>query len=106
MSDMLNQGRLHMRAYFIFKTDENLRVGAIEILQHPQRDPPDVHDDYLTADLIRPRESQLPSSSDVVIICAALYPSDTDLPLEAVERAIVPLREGGLLGLTVNVGNQ
>ena len=70
------------------------------------RDRPDVYDDYVTADLTRPQESQLPSLSDVVVICAALGPSDTDLPLEAMDGAIVLLREGGLLALTVNADNQ
>ena len=70
------------------------------------RDRPDVYDDYVTADLTRLQESQLPSSSDVVVICAALGPSDTDLPLEAVDGAIILLREGGLLALTVNAANQ
>ena len=32
------------------------------------RDRPDVYDDYVTADLTRPQESQLPSSSDVVVM--------------------------------------
>ncbi len=70
------------------------------------RDRPDVYDDYIAADLTRPHESQLPSSSDIVVICAALGPGDGDLPLEAVDGAIVLLREGGLLTLTVNAGSQ
>ena len=55
------------------------------------RDQRDVNDDYVTSDLIRPQEPQLPSSSDVVVICAALGPSNTELPLEAVDGAIVLL---------------
>ena len=70
------------------------------------RDRPDVYDDYVAADLTRPQESGLPSSSDVVLICAALGPGDGDLPLEAVDGAIVLLREGGLLTFTVNAGNK
>ena len=70
------------------------------------RDRPDVYDDYVAADLTRPRESGLPSSSDVVVICAALGPGDGDLPLEAMDGAIALLREGGLLTFTVNAGNK
>ena len=95
-----------MRASFIFKMDGSLRVGRVQFLQHPQRDQPDVYDDYVTANLIRAQESQLPSSSDVVVICAASGPSDTDLQREAVDRAIVLLRDGGLLGLIVIAGDQ
>ena len=69
------------------------------------RDRPDVYDDYIVADLTRPQELQLPTSSDVVVICAALGPGYGDLPLEAVDGAIALLREGGLLALTVNAGN-
>lgn len=70
------------------------------------RDRPNVYDDYIVADLTRPQESQLPTSSDVVVICAALGPGYGDLPLEAVDGAIGLLREGGLLALTVNAGNR
>lgn len=66
------------------------------------RDRPGVYDDYIAADLTQPQESQLPTSSDVVVICAALGPGYGDLPLEAVDGAITLLREGGLLALTVN----
>ena len=68
------------------------------------RDRPDVYDEYLAADLTRPQESGLPTSSDVVVICAALGPYDRDLPLEAVDGAIALLRDGGLLTFTVNAG--
>ena len=68
------------------------------------RDRPDVYDDYVAADLTQPHDSGLPSSSDVVVICAALGPGDGDLPLEAVDGAISLLREEGLLTLTVNAG--
>ena len=70
------------------------------------RDRPDVYDDYVAADLTQPHGSGLPSSSDVVTICAALGPGQGDLPLEAVDGAITLLREGGLLTLTVNAGGQ
>ena len=70
------------------------------------RDRPDVYDDYVAADLTQPQDSGLPSSSDVVVICAALGPGDGDLPLEAVDGAISLLREDGLLTLTVNAGSQ
>ena len=70
------------------------------------RDRPNVYDDYVAADLTHPQNSGLPSSSDVVVICAALGPGDGDLPLEAVDGAIPLLREGGLLTLTVNAGSQ
>lgn len=70
------------------------------------RDRPNVYDDYIVADLTQPQESQLPSSSDVMVICAALGPGDGDLPLEAVDGAISLLRTGGLLAFTVNAGNQ
>lgn len=66
------------------------------------RDRPSVYDDYIVVDLTLPQESQLPMSSDVVVICAALGPGYGDLPLEAVDGAIVLLRDGGLLALTVN----
>ena len=70
------------------------------------RDRPDVYDSYVAADLTQPHGSGLPSSSDVVVICAALGPGNGDLPLEAVDGAITLLREGGLLTLTVNAGSQ
>lgn len=70
------------------------------------RDRPNTYDDYVAADLTQPQKSQFPSSSDVVVICAALGPSDSDLPLEAVDGAITLLREGGLLALTVNAWGQ
>ena len=70
------------------------------------RDRPNVYDDYVAADLTRPRESRLPSSSDVVVICAALGFGDGDLPLEAVDGAIALLRKGGFLAFTVNAWNQ
>ena len=70
------------------------------------RDRPNVYDDYIVADLTRPHDSQLPTSSDVVVICAALGPGYGDLPLEAVDGAIALLREGGLLALTVNARSQ
>ena len=68
------------------------------------RDRPNVYDDYVAADLTRPRDTQLPSSSDVVVICAALGFGDGDLPLEAVDGAMSLLRKGGLLAITVNAG--
>ena len=70
------------------------------------RDRPNVYDDYVAADLTHPFDSGLPSSTDVVVICAALGPGDGDLPLEAVDGAIALLRVGGLLTLTVNAGSQ
>ena len=70
------------------------------------RDRPNVYDDHVAADLTQPQESQLPSFSDVVVICAALGPSDSDLPLEAVDGTITLLREGGLLAFTVNAWGQ
>ena len=70
------------------------------------RDRPNVYDAYVAADLTQPRTSGLPSSSDIVVICAALGPGDGDLPLEAVDGAISLLREGGLLVLTFNAGSQ
>ena len=70
------------------------------------RDRPNVYDDYVATDLTRPQGSRLPSSSDVVVICAALGPGDSDLPLDAVDGAIALLREGGLLALTVNAGSK
>ena len=70
------------------------------------RDRPDVYDDYVAADLTQPHHSGLPSSSDVVVICAALGPGDGDMPLEAVDGVISLLREDGLLALTVNAGGQ
>ena len=69
------------------------------------RDRPDVYDDYVAADLTQPHDSGLPSSSDIVVICAALGPGDGDLPLEAVDGAISLLRADGLLTLTVNAGS-
>ena len=71
------------------------------------RDRPDVYDNYIAADLTQSHDgSGLPSSSDVVVICAALGPGDGHLPLEAVDGAITLLRQGGLLTLTVNAGGQ
>lgn len=66
------------------------------------RDRPDVYDDYVVADLTQSPEGQIPSWSDVVVICAALGPGH--LPLEGVEGAIALLREGGLLALAVSPG--
>ena len=42
----------------------------------------------------------------MVVICAALGPWDSDLPLEALDGAIALLREGGLLAFTVNAWGQ
>lgn len=70
------------------------------------RDRPSVYDDYIVADLTQQHDSRLPTSSDVVVICAALGPGYGDLPLEAVDGAIALLREGGLLALTVNASSR
>lgn len=68
------------------------------------RDRPDVYDDYVVADLTQSPKGQLPSSADVMIICAAL--GHGHLPFEAVDGTIALLREGGLLALTANAGNK
>ena len=86
------------------------RLIATDLLESARsaalRDRPDVYDDYVVADLTQPHGSGIPSSLDVVTICAALGPGDGDLPLEAVDGAITLLREGGLLALTVNARGQ
>ena len=67
----------------------------------------DLYDEYVVTDLLKQPQSAVVESwkknqYNVVTICAALGPSNTDLPLEVIDAAIEFLKVGGLLVFTVN----
>ena len=67
----------------------------------------DLYDEYVVANLLQkphsgPVQKWKTDQFNIVTVCAALGPSQTDLPIEVIDAVIDFLQDGGLLAFTVN----